>query len=187
MKTMGLIVVLLAVSLCGAADEPVPEVVEPVPEPAPEAEAEAPTRRYDVEQLHHQIRQVVQRHFPKATSHRLNGKIHFEHDTRVFLIHEQLKTGEWQDPWEVRGPRRDGVLGDIEVAAGEYVGAAMTPQDINNIYFIHRVMTPYSKRLDAHVRVDVRYTKWVPAGFLDQLSAVVNDFDKFVEVAKDVK
>src|SRR5688572_23954065 len=171
MRTTGLIVALLVVSVSGAADQPVPA-------------AEVPGVRYDVDRLHHEIRQVVQRHFPGATSHRLNGKIHFEHDTRVFVIHEQLKTGEWQDPWEERGPKRDGILGDIEVVAGEYGGAAMTPQDFDKRYFTHRVMTPYSKRLDAHLRVDVRYPQRVPAGFLDQLSAVVNDFDKFVTVAK---
>jgi hypothetical protein len=170
MRITGLIVTLLVVSLCRAADQP---------------SAKPPTRRYDVAQLHHEIRQVVQRHFPEATSHRLSGKIHFEHDTRVFVIHEQLKTGEWQDPSEERGPKRDGVVCDVEVVAGEYGGAAATPQDFDKRYFTRRVMTPYSKRLRAHLRVDVRYSKSVPAGFLDQLSAVVNDFDKFVDVAKD--
>jgi hypothetical protein len=95
-----------------------------------------------------------------------------------------LKTGEWQDPWEQRGPNRDGIICDIEVFAGEYVGAAMAPQDFDKRYFTHRLMAPYSKRLNAHLRVDIRYSRRVPAGFLDQLSAVVNDFDKFVAVAK---
>ncbi len=169
MRTTGLIFALLVVFVCGAADRP----------------AEAPSRRYDVDRLHNEVRQVVRRHFPEATSHRLNGKIHFEHDTRVFIIHEQLKTGEWQDPWEERGPKRRGIIGDIEVIAGEYAGAAMVPQDFDKRYFTHRLMAPYCERLAVHLRVDVRYPQQVPAGFLDELSAVVNDFDKFVAVAKD--
>jgi len=53
---------------------------------------------YDLGKLYGEIRQIVRRHYPQATTHVLNDTIHFEHDTRLFIVHEPLKTGEWQDP-----------------------------------------------------------------------------------------
>src|SRR5262245_36455686 len=43
-----------------------------------------------------EARTLFHRHYPKVTSHMLGEKIHFEYDTRVFIVHEPLKTGEWQ-------------------------------------------------------------------------------------------
>src|SRR5206468_7277107 len=56
---------------------------------------------------------LFRKHYPKATSHLLKDTIHFEHDTRVFIVHEAQMTGEWQDPWETRGPKPGGILCDI--------------------------------------------------------------------------
>lgn len=36
-----------------------------------------------------ELQTLFRKHYPKATSHLLKDKIHFEHDTRVFIVHER--------------------------------------------------------------------------------------------------
>src|SRR4051812_18689646 len=70
-----------------------------------------PATRPDVQRLYDAVRTLVRRHYPEATSHRLGNTIHFEQKTRVFLVHLPLKSGEWQDPVEMRGPEAGGIYG----------------------------------------------------------------------------
>ena len=86
-------------------------------------------------QIYSSVQQIVRRHYPAATTHLLRNKIHFEYNTRLFIIHVPLKTGEWQDPWEERGPKKGGILGTIEMIDGEYTGAAMVPQTFDRQYY----------------------------------------------------
>ena len=140
------------------------------PEPASSA--------YDINQLYREIRQIVRRSYPAATSHKLDDKIHFEHDTRIFVVHEPLKTGEWQDPWEVRGPKKNGICGDIEIRAGHWQGAAVVPQSFDKRYFTELLMAPYSERLDAHLVVRIKYPRQLPNGFLKELTDLLNQFEQ---------
>lgn len=149
---------------------------EPAPSPTIEGD-------YDLKQLYEEVRQIVRRHYPQATMHRLGSKIHFEHDTRIFIVHEPLKTGEWQDPWEVRGPKKDGIYGEIEVRQGRWRGAAVVPQTFDKRYFKDMLMAPYSDGLDAHIEVHIKYPSKVPDGFLNELTGVLNRFEQYV--AKD--
>ena len=66
-----------------------------------------------MKRFYSELQTLFRKHYPKATSHLLKDQIHFEHDTRVFLVHEPLKTGDWQDPRETRGPKPGGILCDI--------------------------------------------------------------------------
>ena len=134
----------------------------------------------DINGLYSQVRQIVRRHYPEATFHQLNDKIYFEHDTRIFVIHEPLKTGEWQAPSEERGPKIHGILGDIEIRPGKYQGAALVPQSFDKRYFTVYLMAPYSERLDAHLYIHIKYPRRVSEGFLKQLTEVLNDFEKYV-------
>jgi hypothetical protein len=136
--------------------------------------------RYDLDALYREVRAVVRRYYPEATAHRLDRKIHFEHDTRVFVVHEPLKTGEWQDPWEERGPRQRGIIADIEIVPGRWRGAAVVPQSFDRRYFTHHLMAPYSETLDAHLYVSIKYPRTVPDGFLRELADVLNHFDRYV-------
>ncbi|NOY29593.1 MAG: hypothetical protein GXP28_05280, partial [Planctomycetes bacterium] len=135
----------------------------------------------DIDQLYNQVLKIVRHHFPDATSHKLNNKIHFEDDTRIFIVHEPLKTGEWQDPWEERGPKKHGIYGDIEIRAGRWQGAAVVPQSFDKRYFTTLLMAPYSERLDVHLVVHIKYPHEVPKDFLNELSALLKQFERHVK------
>jgi len=62
------------------------------------AAEDEPLQNPALKRFYSELRTLFRKHYPKATSHLLKDKIHFEHDTRVFIVHEPLKTGEWQDP-----------------------------------------------------------------------------------------
>lgn len=135
---------------------------------------------YNMVELYKEMRQLVHRYYPQATAYSLNNKIHFEHNTRIFVVHEALKTGEWQDPWEERGPQLGGISADIEINTGHWQGAAMVPQSFDKRYFTAYLMAPYSNTLDAHLQVLIKYPHNVPNGFLKELTDLLNNFDKLV-------
>ena len=58
------------------------------------------------------------------------------------IVHEPLKTGEWQDARETIGPQRGGVVGNMELRTGKYLGAAAVPQAFDKRYFTLQVMAP---------------------------------------------
>jgi hypothetical protein len=80
-----------------------------------------------LKRLYSELQTLFRKHYPTATSHLLKDKIHFEHATRVFIVHEPAMTGEWQDPWETRGPRPGGILCDLTFQKGPYQGQAVVP------------------------------------------------------------
>ena len=47
-------------------------------------------------------------------------------------------------------------------------------------YFTLRLMAPYSKRLDHHLYVHLKYPREVPKEFLQELERLVNRFEKHV-------
>ena len=128
-----------------------------------------------------ELRTLFLRHYSKATSHLLGERIHFEQETRVFIVHEPLKTGEWQDPMEVRGPKSGGVLCDIELREGKYNGAAVVPQTFDKRYFKVLVMAPHSAKEDAYLYVHLCYPRNISDEFLKQFTELVNSFDKYLE------
>ena len=128
-----------------------------------------------------ELRTLFQRHYPKSTSHLLRDKIHFEHDTRVFIVHEAYKTGEWQDPWEERGPNPGGIHCDLVLQKGPDEGAAMLPQTFDKRYYKVLVMARYSAKHDAHIYVHLAYPQNVSSEFLRQFGTLVDDFTKYVD------
>jgi hypothetical protein len=173
MKIVRLCVLLLLIPLAIAAT--------PAQQPrSDESAANSPAPRYDLTMLHAELGRVVQRHYPGCTSHVLGEKIYFERDTRIFLVHHPLKTGEWQDPVEERGPKLNGVVVEIVIASGPYGGAAMVPQSFDHHYFTRFVTAPYSDKLEAHLHVTVKYSARVPQEFLKELTTVLDRFDEHV-------
>ena len=128
--------------------------------------------------LYSEMRALFLKHYPKATAHLLNGKMHFEQDTRVFIVHEPLKNGEWQDPWETRGPKPGGILCDITLQEGRYMGAAVVPQTFDKRYFQVLLMAPYSAKHDRHLNVHLTCPAKVKPEFLNEFTQLVNDFSK---------
>ena len=125
-----------------------------------------------------EVRRLVERHYPKATVRRDGSVIHFEFNTRKFLIHEPLLTGEWQDAHEEVGPQKGGIYADLSLNPGKYQGMADVPQSFDKRYFTLRVMAPYSGRLDRHLSVHLKYPRDVPPGFLPEFQRLVNEFDE---------
>ncbi|MGB5850115.1 MAG: hypothetical protein WBH40_16625 [Ignavibacteriaceae bacterium] len=131
-----------------------------------------------LEQIYLSVQRIVISHYPTATSHLLKNKIQFEFNTRLFIIHVPLKTGEWQDPWEERGPRKGGILGTIELRDGEYTGAAMVPQTFDRLYYSIILLAPYSRKHDCYLYVHL----YVPQHeskpeFNKELIELVNAFE----------
>jgi hypothetical protein len=145
------------------------------------ADDESALQNPGLKRLYSELRTLFQQHYPKATSHLLKDKIHFEHDTRAFIVHEPTKTGEWQDPWETRGPKRGGILCDIELRKGKYEGAAMVPQTFDKRYFKALLMAPYSSRREVHLYIHLSYPADAKADFLKQFTDVVNDFGSYLD------
>jgi hypothetical protein len=138
-------------------------------------------QRSRLERLYPELRTLFLRHYPQVTSHLLDEKIHFEQDTRVFIVHESLKTGEWQDPRETRGPKRGGILCDLELREGKYNGAAVVPQTFDKRYFKLLVMAPYSQKHNAHLYLHLCYPSNVSDDFLKQFTEQVNGLEKYLD------
>ncbi len=148
--------------------------------PLGRADAEA-QRNSALSRFYSELKTLFLRHYPQVTSHLLGEKIHFEHDTRLFILHEPLKTGEWQDPGEIRGPKPGGILCDIELRDGKYEGAAAVPQTFDKRYFKLSVMAPYSARRNAHLYVHLSHPSNVSGDFLKQFTELANSFEKYVD------
>ena len=93
-----------------------------------------------------------------------------------------LKTGEWQDPWEERGPKKGGILGDIELRDGQYVGAAVVPQTFDRKYYSILLLAPYSKKFDCHLYVHIYHPHLDDeSGFIKEITDIINSFENRLE------
>jgi len=133
--------------------------------------------KLDLGPLYTNIRQLVRQHYPKA-QFCLNGRtIHFEYNTRLFMIHEALLTGEWQDAFEERGPQKGGIFCDMELRQGRYAGQLFLPQALDRRYFTDLIMAPYSKKYDCHWYVDLKYPSDVSKEFVAEFARLVHEFE----------
>ena len=128
-----------------------------------------------------EIKGLVKHYYPSASSHIVDSNIQFEYNTRIFIVHEPLKTGEWQDPREQRGPNKGGILCDMNLIRGPYMGAAMVPQTFDKRYFQVLILAPYSNLYDCHLWVAIRYPRDVSNEFLEKFQQLVLDFEKHVK------
>jgi hypothetical protein len=129
----------------------------------------------DLKPFVEEVRKLVEKHYPKAKVTLKDQTIHFEFNTRTFMIHEPLLRGEWQDAREEPGPQKSGIYGDIELRAGEYGGMAIVPQSFDKRYFTLLLMAPYSKKLDHHLYIHLKYPR-NPHGKRDGRHALVGRF-----------
>jgi hypothetical protein len=136
--------------------------------------------RPDLKPLLEEVRKVVQKHYPKAEVTSKDETIHFEFNTRKFMIHAALLTGEWQDAHEEVGPQKGGIHGDLELRTGLYGGMAVVPQSFDKRYFTVLLLAPYSKALDHHLYIHLKYPRDVPKGFVKDFEGLVEGFDKHV-------
>ena len=119
------------------------------------------------------IRPVLQRYYPNATSQVRGMLLQFEQDTRRFLIHIPLKTGEWQDAREISGPNRRGILCTIELRDGRYDGQAVLPQTFDERYFTTLVMAEASPDQSMYLYVHLSYPDTVDRRFLGEFHEAI--------------
>ena len=129
-----------------------------------------------------EIRKLVVKHYPKGEVTLKDETIHFEFNTRKYMIHEPLLTGEWQDAHEELGPQKGGIYGDIELRPGEYGGMAAVPQSFDKRYFTLFLMAPYSKKLDYHLYIHLKYPRDATKEFLKEFGQLAEGFEKHVAV-----
>ncbi|SRR5258706_8786155 len=126
------------------------------------------------------VRALTEKHYPKAIVTAKDSELHFEFNTRKFMIHEPLMTGEWQDAHEETGPQKGGVFGDVAVVRGEYEGQAVVPQEIDKRYFVLWLAAPYSKKLNRHLVVQIKYPRNAPKDFTKEFASLVDKFETLV-------
>jgi hypothetical protein len=133
------------------------------------ADARAPVLR----RLYSSLQPLFQRHYPQVASRQQASGLEFSQDTRTFLIHTALKTGEWQEAREVKGPNRRGILCTIELTPGRYGGAAVLPQTFDERYFHTLVMAVPSRDGSSFLYVHLSYPDTVNPRFLKDFTEAV--------------
>ncbi len=129
-----------------------------------------------LQQFYRDMRMVVLKHYPKASTSQLDGNFHAEHDTRLFMIHHPTLLGDWQDASEERGPKRGGMMCQLQVKAGPYGGMAALPQTFDHRYFKVLRLAPYSSQRDQHLSVRLAYPADAKPEFLTDFTKAVNNF-----------
>ncbi|MBV8878881.1 MAG: hypothetical protein JO332_02845 [Planctomycetaceae bacterium] len=123
------------------------------------------------------VRALVEKHYPKAAVTAKAARLTFEFNTRKYMVHEPLKTGEWQDAHEELGPQKGGVVGEIDVVPGRYEGAAVVPQGVDKRYFVLWFAAPSSEKLGVHLLVHLKYPPNAPKEFLKDFTELVEKFE----------
>jgi hypothetical protein len=135
----------------------------------------------DLKPLLAEVRKLVEKHYPKATVTLKDQTIHFEFNTRNFMIHELTRLGDrWQDAGEEPGPQPGGIYCDIRLQPGEYRGAAVLPARFDKRYFTLSLSAPYSKKLDRHLYIELKYPSNVRPEFLKEFEQLTEEFETHV-------
>jgi hypothetical protein len=148
----------------------------------------AQQQKKNLEPLLREVRQLVRRYYPVATvafsydKKRQGERIHFEFNTLTYL----MKDGSGADPdqlVEVRGPYVGGIWCDMTLVKGHYNGPVRNVEKgVTQIGadFYNRLTAPYSKNLDSHLLVLLRYPGGTPPEFLKRFGTLVKNFDQYV-------
>lgn len=141
--------------------------------PAPAAEEK---KQMEVQQVYEEVQKLITEYYPQAKFDTSNGNFIARFNTRKFMIHHALKTGEWQDAHEQEGPNRRGIQCSISSAAGPWAGAAMVPQTFDYRYYSSLLMAPYNKRLNTHLTAHLDYPGDTSAEFTKRYSQIISSF-----------
>jgi hypothetical protein len=153
------------------------------------ADDNADQQKKRLEPLLREVQKVVRRYYPGAAlslgfdEKRHGGKVHFQYNTLSYMMHD----GDGNDPdrlVEVRGPYVGGVWCDMILVKGRYAGTVPNVEKgVTQIGadFYNRLLAPYSKTLDSHLLVVLRYPGGTPPEFLKRFETLVKDFEKYVK------
>jgi hypothetical protein len=135
----------------------------------------------DLKPLLAEVRKLVEKHYPKAKVTLKDQTIHFEFNTRKFLIHELTRIGDkWQDAHEEPGPQPGGIYGDIELRQGKYRGPLVLPHTFDKRYFKLYYAAPNSKKLDRYLYIHLKYPAGVSEEFLKDFKRLTDQFEAYV-------
>jgi hypothetical protein len=135
----------------------------------------------DLKPLLAEVRKLVEKHYPKAEVTLKDQTIHFEFNTRKFMIHELTRLGDqWQDAREEPGPQPGGIHGDIQLRQGEYGGPLLLPLTFDKRYFKLYYAAPYSKKLDRSLHIHLKYPGKVSEAFLKDFMRLTDQFETHV-------
>lgn len=153
--------------------------------PAPVSAADD-TPKPDLAPLQAQVAKLVDKYYPKAKIEvKLeDGTIGFRHNTRKFMVHEALLTGEFQDAFEQTGPKLGGIMGTLEWREGKYGGQAAVPQTFDVRYFKTYLLAPHSEKLGGHLYIHLTYPSDVSKKFVMEFVALIEGFDRHVAAPK---
>jgi hypothetical protein len=178
-----LCVLLAAVVALAAFDVVLAQDAEDHPEPAA-----ADNLPFDVDHFpagydnfYRELQAVFRRFYPQVTSHHLGSEMHFEFNTRVFLIHLPAKTGHWQDPSAIRGPMQGGIHCDITIGRGRWSGAAAVPQNFDRFYFTSRLAAPHDPERDLFLTVHLDTPADVSPEFIAAFTERINSFGRYLQ------
>jgi hypothetical protein len=138
----------------------------------------------DLKPLFEEVRKLVEKHYPKAKVTLTDQTISFEFNTRKYMIHEALLSGEWQDAFEEVGPQKGGIYGTVELRDGRYGGQAGLPWSYDKRYFTRLALAPYSEKLDRHLLTSLKYPREVPKGFVEEFVQLMDGFDKHLQAPR---
>ena len=130
----------------------------------------------EVTAIYDQVQKLLTQHYPQAKFERSNGNFVAKFDTRTFMIHHALKTGEWQEARPQEGPNRKGIQCSISSAPGRWAGAAMVPQSFEYHYFTSLLMAPYNEKLNRHLIAHLDYPNGTSPQLLTEYQKVLAGF-----------
>jgi hypothetical protein len=157
---------------------------------AAEGENAGQQKSKHLEPLCQAVQQLVLKYYPQAiiasSYDKKNDadKIHVDYNTQSFVMRFRGKDGAWQKPTEVRGPYAGGVWCDMVLLKGRYAGDVAGAEEgftAAGPDYYSRLIAPYSKKLDRHLLVTLRFPGGTPSEFLKRFDALVRDFESYVE------
>lgn len=122
------------------------------------------------------VQRLLLEYYPKAECTRKDNRFECRFNTRTFMIHNALKTGEWQEARPQEGPNRGGILCTISSDTGPWNGAAMVPQTFDYRYFTSLLMAPYNKKENKHLVAHLNYPDNVERQLLQRYTKLIDSF-----------
>lgn len=122
------------------------------------------------------VKSLILEYYPKAEISEKDGRIEARFNTRKFMIHYPLKTGEWQDAVPTEGPNRKGLLCTVRYDKGPWMGAAMVPQTFEYAYFSTLMNCPHDSKSDIHLEAHLSYPRETSPQFLTRYSKLIQGF-----------
>ncbi|MBP9089689.1 hypothetical protein KBI23_01585 [bacterium] len=146
------------------------------PPQSTQALPKAPKVAKKIELLLTKLKALLLEFYPQSTFTKKPDGFECRFNTRTFLIHHALKTGEWQEARAQEGPNRGGILCSVTESAGRYAGAAMVPQQFEYRYFSCLLMAPYNKNIDRHLIAHLYFPDNVKPQLLKRFNELITSF-----------